>query len=159
MSSELRRIVVRALALPFALAILVATLTSTEIFYLRRLASAVDHTRIVLFTASRALRLVIDQETGIRGYLLTGAPEFLEPYTLGADQVSRTLADLRHQVRENPTEASRLTALNQAVSAWQSAARGWIAIASTDAEGRARASQLTALRLEKARMDNIRDRL
>ena len=42
MSSELRRIVIRALALPFALAVLVATLNSTEILYLRRLAGAVD---------------------------------------------------------------------------------------------------------------------
>ncbi len=159
MSSELRRIVVRALSLPFALAILVATLTSTEIFYLRGLASAVDHTRIVLFTASRTLRLVIDQETGIRGYLLTGASEFLEPYTLGADQVARALTDLRHQVRENPTQVARLAALDEAVASWQRAARQWLAIAATDPAGRARASDLPALRVEKARMDDIRDRL
>jgi signal transduction histidine kinase/CheY-like chemotaxis protein len=159
MSSELRRIVIRALALPFALAILVATLTSTEIVYLRRLASAVDHTRIVLFTTSRTLRLIVDQETGIRGYLLTGAPEFLGPYTLGAGQVTQALADLRHQVRDDSAQAVRLTGLRAAVEAWQGEARLSVELASAGAAGRGRASQLPRLREAKARMDEIRDRI
>ncbi|HVV50334.1 MAG TPA: CHASE3 domain-containing protein, partial [Polyangia bacterium] len=159
MSSELRRIVVRALALPFALAVLVAALTSTEIFYLRRLASAVDHTRIVLFTASRTLRLIIDQETGIRGFLLTGAPEFLEPYAAGAGQVAQGIADLGRQVRDDPAQVARLGALRRAVEAWQGQARIAIALAARGPAGRTEASVLPALLADKGRMDDIRGRV
>ena len=39
----------------------------------------VEHTREVLFHAEVILATVIDNETGSRGYLLTGKREFLEP--------------------------------------------------------------------------------
>jgi signal transduction histidine kinase/ActR/RegA family two-component response regulator len=159
MSTHLRGIVIRALALPFALAIVVGVLSSTEIVYLQRLAKTVDHTRLVIFTASRMLRLIVDQETGIRGYLLTGASEFLEPYVKGAPEIERDMVDLRQQIRGSPMQLERLSALRREVEIWQMEARAWIATGSPAAIARSQASQLEALQLAKARMDDIRDRV
>ena len=43
----------------------------------------VNHTHAVLEKAQRLLASAIDMETGMRGYLLAGKKEFLEPYDGG----------------------------------------------------------------------------
>jgi len=53
----------------------------------------------VVVSAYRLLALLIDAETGMRGYLITQKPEFLEPYD--------------RAVREIPKELSRLRALTE----------------------------------------------
>jgi CHASE3 domain sensor protein len=37
------------------------------------------------------LQLITDAETGQRGYLLTGAPSYLEPYRAAEERISREL--------------------------------------------------------------------
>ncbi len=36
----------------------------------------------------------LDQETGVRGYVITADPSFLEPFTTGTDQVTKAMATL-----------------------------------------------------------------
>ena len=156
MSSELRRIVVRALALPLVLAIALAGLLASQVVYLRRLSGWVEHTRAVMFTTSRALRLVVDQETGIRGYLLTGSPEFLEPYQTGHGEVSAQLAELDNLVRDNPAQASRTRQLRLAIAGWEAGATQTAADARQGEAALARASDIGVLRASKAHMDDIR---
>ncbi|HVU51540.1 MAG TPA: ATP-binding protein [Polyangia bacterium] len=158
MSSELRRIVVRALALPLVLAVALAALLATQVVYLRRLAGWVEHTQAVMFTASRTLRLVVDQETGIRGYLLTGAPEFLEPYLSGHGQVSGHLGELDDLVRDNPEQAARARGLRLAIANWEAGATAAIADARRGDASRARQGAPDTLRASKARTDDIRRR-
>jgi len=159
MSSELRRIVVRALALPLALAITIAGLLTTQVVYLRRLARWVEHTQAVMFTGSRTLRLIVDQETGIRGYLLTGAPEFLDPYMNGDVSVTDQLIELDHLVRDNPEQRARARDLRAAISGWETSAARSIAEARQGPANRARESAPDVLRASKARMDDIRRRV
>jgi methyl-accepting chemotaxis protein len=41
------------------------------------------HTYKVLQTADAAMVSMVDQETGVCGYLVSGDPAFLEPYRIG----------------------------------------------------------------------------
>ncbi|MEV4468674.1 ATP-binding protein [Nonomuraea sp. NPDC049504] len=72
-----------------------------------------------LVEAANMQKALIDQETGVRGYLLTGRAEFLSPYSEGvrAEQVSRDrvaalLAD-RADLRAD------LTAISERAAAWR----------------------------------------
>ncbi len=54
---------------------------------------------------------VVDAETGQRGYLLTGDVKFLKPYTRALDSLPARLGRVRALVREHPSQAARLAAL------------------------------------------------
>src|SRR5262249_49614490 len=70
--------------------------------------------------ASTLLGSYLDQETGVRGYALTGKPSFLEPYTLGLRQVPSASGALRRAVaRLNDRHLSRdVTAVLAAGRDW-----------------------------------------
>ncbi len=44
-----------------------------------------DHTYRVMSLADRAMAAMVDQETGLRGFLVAGDDKFLEPYRGGFD--------------------------------------------------------------------------
>jgi CHASE3 domain sensor protein len=54
--------------------------------------------------ADRALRLQLDEETGIRGYLSTGDPSFLEPYTKAKTQLDETFAQLHGTLADHQSQ-------------------------------------------------------
>ena len=63
-------------------------------------------------------KLIIDEETGLRGYQTTGDPEFLSPYTSAKPQVDPALQRLEDSVALNPTQIPRVRDLRQTHSAW-----------------------------------------
>lgn len=65
------------------------------------------------------LSAMTDQETGVRGFLLTHQPEFLEPYTAGRQATDRSLQQLQTQIGDDPAFATRVTAIAAAARAWQ----------------------------------------
>jgi signal transduction histidine kinase/ActR/RegA family two-component response regulator len=159
MSSQLRRIIIRALALPCALALVVVAVTTIEILYLRSLARAVDHTQAVLGATSRLYRMIVDQETGIRGYLLTGDRPFLQPYELGHDQIPDGFREVEPLLRDNSTQLLRLEELRRVLSEWQRQVGNLVSMATEGEPGRRQAAQLAVQRDSKDRMDTIRARL
>jgi CHASE3 domain sensor protein len=62
------------------------------------------------------LALYIDQETAERGYILTGRPEFLKPYTEATPKIASTLTLLERQV--SPAVRDRVIAMAEAHHAW-----------------------------------------
>jgi signal transduction histidine kinase len=63
---------------------------------------------------------LVQQETGIRGYLLGGTPTFLVPYLSGlADQKSQ-VAELRRLTAGVPTAQADLSKLQQRIDLWRS---------------------------------------
>ena len=119
MSSQLRKIVLRALALPFVLAIVMTALTTSEILYLRRLNGLTEHTQNVIATVSRTYRLTVDHETAIRGYLLTGGPQHLKPFETASGLLDETTARLARLVADNPVQLARVQELVAAIADWK----------------------------------------
>jgi signal transduction histidine kinase len=64
---------------------------------------------------NRLLQLVLDAETGSRGFLLTGDPRYLEPYNAAVAEVGQTLDGLRRSYAQDAPEANTLAQLNRNV--------------------------------------------
>lgn len=62
----------------------------------------------------------LDQETGERGYLLTGDPRFLAPYRDGVATARQKTADLTRLLRGDPVGLDALHAVTDAAALWRS---------------------------------------
>ena len=74
-----------------------------------------DHSHEVLLQLNRLTAAVVDRETGLRGYLVSANPAFLEPYEAGVKTYDETLTRLRGLVADSPDQSGRLDALDTAV--------------------------------------------
>ncbi len=79
----------------------------------------VEHTRAVIATANHILATAVDMETGMRGYLLAGQEEFLDPYTAGQKEFSALVASLSKTVDDNPAQVELLGKARATIDEWQ----------------------------------------
>ncbi len=70
-----------------------------------------SHTQRVLLELTETELLLDDAETGQRGFLYTGKPAYLEPYTLATMQIDRHLRTLAQLTADNPKQQENLTQL------------------------------------------------
>lgn len=73
--------------------------------------AAIDEATHARSTLNRLLRLMLEAEAGLRGYLLTGETRYLPPYEAAAGEVERTLEALARDYPEPGPEAARVAAL------------------------------------------------
>lgn len=76
----------------------------------------VSHTWQVMNTAERLMGSMKDAETGNRGYLLTGNPEYLEPYARATRELPDEINQLASLTSDNPHEQARISILRGIVS-------------------------------------------
>jgi signal transduction histidine kinase len=77
------------------------------------------HTAEVLATLQNARDAMIDQETGVRGYLLTSDEKFLEPYHRGRNAYAAAIEKLKGLTFANPAQRSQLDELKELVKNWR----------------------------------------
>ncbi len=92
---------------------------STSIDELRELNRWVVHTYNVISTANEILASAVDMETGMRGYLLAGKDEFLEPYNSGQERFYTLVDQLSNTVNDNPAQVSLLREINKTITDWR----------------------------------------
>lgn len=80
----------------------------------------VDHTNKVIDQAHAILASAVDMETGMRGYLLAGREEFLEPYQSGGKHLFASITALQNTVSDNPAQVQLLAELEKTIRDWQS---------------------------------------
>ena len=66
----------------------------------------VAHTYQVLETLQEVLVTLVDVETIVRGYIITGQEAFLEPYGPALEQLPNRLRDFRRSPRTTPANRS-----------------------------------------------------
>src|SRR5437868_9876749 len=71
----------------------------------------VNHSHQVLQSLETLLSQIKDAETGQRGYLITGADRYLEPYRDSLLNINLTFARLRALTADNPEQRRRLDRL------------------------------------------------
>jgi sigma-B regulation protein RsbU (phosphoserine phosphatase) len=81
----------------------------------RRLDPAVEAANILMTSMA-------DQETGLRGYVITGDAQFLGPYEAGLQEATRALADLEDMLVDQPELLADLAALEEGAERWRRAA-------------------------------------
>ena len=83
--------------------------------------------------AVEVLTAAVDQETGVRGFVISGDEKFLEPYTAGRQRSTQTLEELRVLFRDEPAIRGLVDTVATRLNAWQTqVAEPQIAAARTD---------------------------
>lgn len=78
----------------------------------------VDHTYNVINKSELVLEYAIDMETGIRGFLLAGQENFLEPFRKGKDKFFMEIRELRDSVSDDPALAEKLAEGEKLIQDW-----------------------------------------
>ena len=123
-----RRILFRNISLPLAAGVVTALTFIGLIFYLLSVMSWVDHSEQVIAGANEINRLAVEEETGMRGFLLTGDEDFLAPYKIGKPKLDIALASLIGMVRDNPEQVDRLKRIAALQDQWNKTAELAIAL-------------------------------
>src|SRR3954469_10758427 len=78
---------------------------------------AVLHTHRVLAELEAILSTLKDAETGERGFIITGAPEYLEPYRAALLEIDGRIRELKRLIAIEPEQQARIPLLEQKVAA------------------------------------------
>jgi len=111
--------VVLGASAPMLLMVIIGAVALVSLFSINRTSAWVQHTHSVLGTASEIVAGAVDMETGMRGYLLAGREEFLEPYNRGEEVTYRLLAELQQTVDDNPPQVALLQEVESVLRDWQ----------------------------------------
>jgi CheY-like chemotaxis protein/signal transduction histidine kinase/CHASE3 domain sensor protein len=98
------------------LVLVVGVLSYKSINQFRDDTGYVEHTQKVIKTSNNLLQQMIDAETGMRGYVATQEPAFLDPYKVAVPRISTDLNQLKSLISDNPIEVRRVDSLATLVS-------------------------------------------
>ncbi|KXU82255.1 two-component system sensor histidine kinase/response regulator [Paraburkholderia monticola] len=113
-----RRILRRNLALPLGVGLVTMVLFVGLIAYLVSTMSWAEHSERVIGDANEMLRLAVDRESSMRGFLITGDESFLVPYENGGPKFTAQLDALQKQVADNPPQVERLKQIKGLQERW-----------------------------------------
>ena len=100
----------------FAGAVTTAVLLARTDSVSNQLTSNVGPARVAAYQLQAALR---DQETAVRGYVISSDPQFLAPFDNGRQTESRASADLRQFEQKRPDLLADLDEIEQAAGSWR----------------------------------------
>src|SRR5476649_342707 len=118
-----RKLLSRNVTLPLGVGVLSAVFFIILITYLLSVIQWVEHTDRVINNANRSLKLSIDMETGMRGFLLTGDEHFLDPYEVAKPAIASELKGLEALVADNPPQVDRFKRIGALQNAWNGVAQ------------------------------------
>ncbi|MBA1228740.1 response regulator [Pseudomonas viridiflava] len=121
-----RKLLGRNVGLPLGVGVLSAVFFILLISYLLSAIQWVEHTDRVINNTNRSMKLSIDMETGMRGYLLTGDQHFLDPYEVAKPLLTAELQGLKVLVDDNPTQLDRFRRLLTLQEEWNNFAQEMI---------------------------------
>ena len=104
--------------IPLILVIAIGFMSASSLNKLLNSNQWVDHTHRVIGSAKGILEAAINMETGMRGYLLAGKEEFLEPYNAGQENFFETIAALQKTVDDNPPQVKLLGDIRDTINEW-----------------------------------------
>ncbi len=147
---QYNRLLIRLVALPVAALAVLALVLGFGLHDLQRSARSVDHSDLVIAGGNHLVKLMVDEETGLRGFVLTRDPVFLQPFRQANRQIDPGFAALLSLVQDKPGQVSRLEALQEAHRRWQQEADQDIAAPPNTAQLRAHMLE------QKQSMDDLR---
>jgi signal transduction histidine kinase len=146
-----RRLLLRAILLPVGLLLLLAGVLLWTVGGLIQAQEKARHYQVALTRLERVRQLLIDRETGVRGYLLAGDPVFLEPYQAAGQRLPLSLQELEQSLAGEPEQRAWMEELRGRWRQWEQVAdvqlslfRGkgnWLALVRSG-EGKARMDAL-----------------
>jgi signal transduction histidine kinase/DNA-binding response OmpR family regulator/CHASE3 domain sensor protein len=147
--TPLSRRLMMALVTPIALLVAAASLLGLQVSRMAEDNHWVDHSDEVIGKTYELQKQIIDQETGLRGLLVTGDRVFLEPYEKA--HPADTLAQLRALVSDSAEQTERVAEIDRRYTRWFGESVAIVADGPTE-HSRSDAE----MRIRKGRMDDIR---
>jgi signal transduction histidine kinase len=117
-SVEFRRLLTRAFVVPAILLTLLAVALGSGVALLVRQARLTQRSDQVLAQTARLRELLVDRETGLRGYLLSGDPSFLAPLQRADRRLLDTTRSLWALLHEDPDQRARLEIVESMAREW-----------------------------------------
>ncbi|MFC3942890.1 two-component system sensor histidine kinase/response regulator [Pseudomonas gingeri NCPPB 3146 = LMG 5327] len=121
-----RKLLSRNVSLPLGVGVLSALFFISLITYLLSVIQWVEHTDRVINTTNEAMKLSVDLETGMRGFLITGDEHFLDPYEVAKPKIIAELRGLQQLVADNPQQVDRFRRIEALQGAWTEYAQSMI---------------------------------
>lgn len=121
-----RKLLSRNISLPLGVGAISAVFFVSLIMYLLSTIQWVEHTDRVINNANEAVKLTVDLETGMRGFLLSGDDKFLEPYETAKPRIEVVLNTLLELTADNPAQTDRLHRLQALQDEWATYAQTMI---------------------------------
>ena len=115
---DFRRILRQTLFFPIALLLLLAVFFLVQLARLSTALHEVDRSDRITAQIVGLEKLILDQETGMRGYELTDDPVMLAPYTAGRTPIQKGFAYLRKEFAGNDPQEQRLATLYDRYQIW-----------------------------------------
>jgi signal transduction histidine kinase len=150
-----RWILIRTLVLPPVLMVALAVVLLWQIDRLLRVEQQVSHTNEVIAQAHEIEKLLVDMETGVRGFLITGRANFLEPYNKALPSIESEFDSLARLVSDNPAQGQRLEELRAKRRQWEDYAREVIYLHDSGGDYQSYVRQ----EIGKGMMDEMRTRI
>ncbi|MGE6741888.1 methyl-accepting chemotaxis protein [Allorhizobium pseudoryzae] len=122
-------------------------------------ADMTEHTHQVLAKFSAMMGAMIDQETGMRGFLIAGDRKFLEPQIAGASAFKENLQAAQTLTADNPAQQTRLKELAALAETWTTKVVNAELELMKDPANLEKARQIEISGVGKASMDGIRAKI
>ncbi|CAA2156146.1 Methyl-accepting chemotaxis protein III [Methylobacterium brachiatum] len=150
----------RKLFLAFTLMLLVGLGINGVVYWksseIRQSVNWTDHTIKVIDAADRSLAGMVNQETGYRGFLLSGDAKFLAPYQKGWESFNTAWRQAKELTSDNPAQQERLEKIRKQAEAWHTgvAEKGIAGMANPETREAARQTEIAGA--GKEAMDGLR---
>ena len=113
----------------------------------------VNHSNQVLYKFEQILMSSVDAETGVRGYIITGNENFLQPFVSSKIKSTTLLAKVKELTKDNPNQQKYIEELTEEINLRYDHLNKGITIRKNDFE---KAKKFVALGEGKKMQDNIR---
>ncbi|WP_457419293.1 response regulator [Roseateles sp. P5_E7] len=127
-STQFRRILNRNLALPLGMGLGSVVIFVALLWKLVGLLEWVDHTHRTIAKGQELSTLLADEESGMRGFLLSGQESFLAPYSLAQAKFDSELQAAQQLTTDNNAQQDRLRRVGALAGHWGEYARDVIAM-------------------------------
>ncbi len=148
-----RRILARNVLAPLIVAAVTSAIYIGLVLYLQSVSRWVDHADQVISKTTAVTKLLVDGETGLRGYVITGKATFLEPYNNSSEQFLDALREARALAADNPSQQAFFSRAEERYKQWHSYAEHVI---KARQDGMQNASDYITSESGKAQMDQLR---
>ena len=145
-----------AFAALIATSLIVSTISWITLDKLEQASGWTDHTNKVLSQLSTITASMVNQETGVRGYLVSADEGFLAPQIAGAKDLSQAIAAVKDLTSDNSAQQARLAEVETLAHQWQDDVAAKEITLMGDPATREQARQLEASGAGKKPMDALR---
>ncbi|WGS53096.1 response regulator [Paraburkholderia sp. D15] len=116
--NRFRSIIRRNIALPLGVGLVTMAVFVGLIAYLVSTMNWAEHSERVIGQANEMLRLAVDRESSMRGFLITGDESFLTPYEIGGPKFKTQIEALQEMVSDNPPQVEKLKQIEAIQQRW-----------------------------------------